>query len=426
MQRFHADIVQQRTRLIAHFPRCWWNVGQAVGQNCEIKSGSTDKDGRAPHGARFSQRICGIIAPAAYGIGLAGAHMAVKQVGRERLVRGAGLCGKDRSLAIDLHGIGIDHHIAYFLGQFQRRGRLAAGSGACNKHGIKFHVARMFLLNVIGKGAEPGLFRGLDNGPANILSPSFAFDLPVAECESLAEARARANGLELDINLVSTDRRRKKLLVADMDSTIINVECLDELADMAGLKPQIAAITERAMRGELEFEGALRERVGMLKGLKLDALERTYAERVRLNPGARSLLATMRVHGAHTMLVSGGFGYFTRRVAEAAGFHAERGNTLLDDGERLTGEVGMPILGREAKLQALEDAVAAMKIDFAETLAVGDGANDLAMIKRAGLGVAYHAKPVVAAAAGAAINHNDLTALLYLQGYADDEIFRAD
>jgi phosphoserine phosphatase len=284
----------------------------------------------------------------------------------------------------------------------------------------------MFVLNVIGKGAEPGLLRGLDNGPATILSALHAFDLPVSESSALAEARARCEGLGLDINLLKTDRRRKKLLLADMDSTIINVECLDELADMAGLKPQIAAITERAMRGELEFEAALQKRVGMLKGLKLDALERTYAQRVRLNPGAKSLLATMRAHGAHTMLVSGGFGYFTQRVAEAAGFHAERGNTLLDDGVALTGEVAIPILGREAKLHALEEAVATLKIDFDETLAVGDGANDLAMIQKAGLGVAYHAKPVVAAAAGAAINHNDLTALLYLQGYSDDEIVSAD
>jgi len=280
----------------------------------------------------------------------------------------------------------------------------------------------MVVLNVIGKGAEPGLLRGLDNGPAKILSPDFAFDLPVANSSALAEARARAEGLALDINLVSTSRRRKKLLVADMDSTIINVECLDELADMAGLKPQIAAITERAMRGELEFEAALRERVGMLKGLKLDALEKTYLERVRLNPGAQSLIATMRAQSAHTMLVSGGFGYFTRRVAEAAGFHVERGNTLLDDGEKLTGEVGTPILGRAAKLEALEEAVARLRIDFAESLAVGDGANDLAMIQKAGLGVAYHAKPVVAAAASAAIDHNDLIALLYLQGYSDNEI----
>ncbi len=286
----------------------------------------------------------------------------------------------------------------------------------------------MFVLNVIGKGAAPALFTDLASAAPVILSPGFAFDLPVAEKDApllLAEASALAEGLKLDINIVDTRRRRKKLLLADMDSTIINVECLDELADMAGLKPRIAAITERAMRGEIEFETALKERVGLLKGLKLDALERTYAERVRLNPGAKNLLATMRAHGAHTMLVSGGFGYFTRRVAEAAGFHAERGNTLLDDGVALTGEVAMPILGRQAKLQALEEAVAKLGIGFEEALAVGDGANDLAMIQKAGLGVAYHAKPVVAAAAGASIAHNDLTALLYLQGYNDSEISRA-
>src|SRR4051794_31046151 len=226
----------------------------------------------------------------------------------------------------------------------------------------------MFVLNVIGKGADPHLFASLGSGPADILSPALAFDLPVADKDVLDGARAIAQGKTWDINLVAIEKRRKKLLVADMDSAIINVECLDELADMAGLKPQIAPITERAMRGELEFEAALRERVGMLKGLKLDALERTYAERGRLNPRAKSLLATMRAHGAHTMLVSGGFGYFTQRVAEAAGFHAERGNTLLDDGVALTGEVSNPILGRAAKLAALEEAVENLKIEFAETL----------------------------------------------------------
>src|SRR3984957_6376822 len=231
----------------------------------------------------------------------------------------------------------------------------------------------MFVLNVIGKGAAPALFEKLGTGAPAILSPDHAFDLPVATDEApllLAQARVLAEGLNLDINLVAAAHRRKRLLVADMDSTIINVECLDELADMAGLRPQIAAITERAMRGEIEFEAALRERVGLLKGLPLSALEKTYAERVRLNPGAKNLLATMRAHGAHTMLVSGGFGYFTRRVAEAAGFHVERGNTLLDDGERLTGQVGTPILGREAKLKALEDGVSHMGIDFAQSLAV--------------------------------------------------------
>src|SRR5271154_1617618 len=169
----------------------------------------------------------------------------------------------------------------------------------------------MFVLNVIGKGAEPGLFRGLDNGPAKILSPAFAFDLPVAASDALSEARARAEGLDLDINLIAIKSRRKKLLVADMDSTIINVECLDELADMAGLKPQVAAITERAMRGEIEFAGALRERVALLKGLDLSALERVHAERVKLNIGATTLLATMKAHGAKSLLVSGGFTFFT-------------------------------------------------------------------------------------------------------------------
>jgi phosphoserine phosphatase len=283
----------------------------------------------------------------------------------------------------------------------------------------------MFVLNVIGKGAAPGLFTDLASGAPVILSPGFAFDLPVVGTGVLTWARDLAKGAKLDINLVAVAKRKKKLLLADMDSTIINVECLDELADMAGLKPKIAAITERAMKGEIEFEAALMERVGLLKGLKLEALERTYSERVRLNPGARNLLATMRAHGAHTMLVSGGFGYFTRRVAEAAGFHAERGNTLLDDGAVLTGEIAMPILGRDAKLQALEEAVAKLNIGLDETLAVGDGANDLSMIRHAGLGVAYHAKPVVAEAAGASIAHNDLTALLYLQGYKDSEISRA-
>jgi phosphoserine phosphatase len=280
----------------------------------------------------------------------------------------------------------------------------------------------MFVLNVIGKGAAPEPFIALAAGRARILSHGFAFDLPVEKPSALDAARHLARGQALDINLMAPEGRRKKLLVADMDSTIINVECLDELADMAGLKDRIAAITERAMRGELEFEAALRLRVGMLKGLGLEALQRTYDERVRLNPGAKSLLATMRAHGAHTLLVSGGFGFFTTRVAQAAGFHAERGNVLLDDGTHLTGAVGEPILGREAKLLALQQAANGLKLDLSEALAVGDGANDLDMIRAAGLGVAYHAKPVVAQAAGAAIAHNDLTALLYLQGYNDAEI----
>ena len=228
----------------------------------------------------------------------------------------------------------------------------------------------------------------------------------------------------LDANIVESASRHKKLLIADMDSTIIACECIDELADQMGIKPKVAAITERAMRGEIDFPSALRERVALLKGLPLEALAKVYAERVRLNPGARALTATMRSHGAYTLLVSGGFSYFTSRVAEAAGFENHQANRLADDGRVLTGMVVEPILGREAKLEALRSSVVRLGISPADVLAVGDGANDLDMIKGAGLGVAYHAKSVVAAAAAASIAHGDLTALLYLQGYSDAEILR--
>lgn len=256
------------------------------------------------------------------------------------------------------------------------------------------------------------------------LSPERAFDIPFLgePAKVRAAARAAAAGIAADVNVVANRHRRKRLLIADMDSTIITCECLDELADMVGLKPQISAITERAMTGEIQFEPALRERVAHLKGLRLDALEKVMEERIRLNPGARELATTMRRHGAHTMLVSGGFTFFTQRVALEAGFEEQKANVLLDDGQHLTGFVQEPILGRAAKLSALEKEVRERSLSFEETLAVGDGANDLAMIQRAGLGVAYHAKPIVAEAAGARIDHGDLTALLYLQGYRDDEI----
>ena len=263
-------------------------------------------------------------------------------------------------------------------------------------------------------------------GGADWLSEGRAFDIAVGDNPhaALAHARDAAAGATADINIVKSANRRKKLLIADMDSTVIGCECVDELADMAGLKPKVAAITERAMRGELDFPTALRERVALLKGLPLEALARVYAERVRLNAGARALVATMRAHGAYTILISGGFTFFTTRVAQDAGFDAQQGNRLLDDGNALTGEVAEPILGREAKLKALEDAVERLGIAFDNALGVGDGANDLDMIKRSGLGVAYHAKPIVAAAAGVSISHGDLTALLYLQGYRDHEIVR--
>ena len=232
-----------------------------------------------------------------------------------------------------------------------------------------------------------------------------------------AEYDQALTGLPVDFCVQPAQGRRKRLFVADMDSTIIGCECLDELADFAGLKDEIAAITERAMRGEIAFEGALRERVGKLKGLGLEALQKAYEERVRLNPGAETLVRTMAANGARCVLVSGGFTFFTSRVAEIAGFHDNRANTLIDDGAALTGTVGEPILGKEAKLAALKEEAAALGVALSDAIALGDGANDLAMIEAAGLGVAYRAKPLVAAQAHARIDHAALTAVLYFQGY---------
>ena len=230
---------------------------------------------------------------------------------------------------------------------------------------------------------------------ARLLGP-VAIDLEI-EAETVAGvrdlARASIDGMRADLCVQPAEGRRKRLLIADMDSTIIGCECIDELADFAGLKDKVAAITERAMRGEIDFEAALRERVAMLKGVTLAEVERCYAERVRLNPGARTLVRTMRAHGGRALLVSGGFSVFTGRVAVAAGFDGDRANRLLDDGAALTGQVAEPILGKAAKLAALREEAEAMGIALSQTLAVGDGANDLMMIQAAGLGVAYRAKP---------------------------------
>jgi len=247
----------------------------------------------------------------------------------------------------------------------------------------------------------------------------FAFDasgLPAARAVRNRIA-ARLGELPIDVCVVPAAGRRKGLLIADMDSTIIQQECIDEMADMLGLKPRIAAITERAMRGDLPFEAALRERLALLAGLEVSALQRVFDERVTLMPGARTLVATMRASGAFTALVSGGFSFFTSRVAATAGFDVNRANELEIVDGRLTGGVVGPILGREAKLEALLQYRGARGLAEDATLAVGDGANDLAMMGAAGLGVAYRAKPVVAAGADAGITHGDLTALLFLQGY---------
>ncbi len=257
-------------------------------------------------------------------------------------------------------------------------------------------------------------------GAPEWLAPGVACDLGCAGIPpEMAEPAVRALIGEAPIDLVihgEKEERQRKLLIADMDSTIITVECLDEIADFAGRKNEVAAITEQAMRGELEFEAALRARIDMLGPLPEAILATAYAERVKLMPGARELVQTMRANGAQCVLVSGGFTYFTERVASEVGFHETFANRLLFEQGRLKG-VKDPILGREAKLATLRRQCETLQITPDEALAVGDGANDLAMIEVAGMGVAYHAKPVVAAAARAQINHADLTALLYLQGY---------
>jgi len=256
------------------------------------------------------------------------------------------------------------------------------------------------------------------------LAPGKAADIAfdgLSEAEAARRARERLDGAPIDVVGQAAAGRRKKLLVADMDSTMVIGETLDELAAHAGLKDQIAAITARAMNGEIDFKGALRERVGLLAGLAATALDETYRH-LELMPGAATLVATMKAHGAKTVLVSGGFDYFTSRVRERCGFDEDRANRLEMADGKLTGRVLDPILDRDAKLAHLRDFTGLLGLARHEPLAVGDGANDLDMIRAAGLGVAYHAKPVVAGEAKFRVDHGDLTALLYAQGYTEAEL----
>lgn len=257
----------------------------------------------------------------------------------------------------------------------------------------------------------------LDDG----LAADIAFAATNAEPRALAERLRDVLHGEFDAAVQPAEGRRKKLLVADMDSTMIGQECIDELADFVGLKALVSGITERAMRGEIAFEPALRERVALLQGLPVSVIDEVIEKRITFTPGARLLVRTMRRYGAHACLVSGGFTLFTQVVADRIGFEENHANRLLVEDGKLTGLVQEPILGREAKLATLLDLSERLNLPLDLTLAVGDGANDLAMLDRAGLGVAYHAKPAVAAAAHARIDKGDLTALLYLQGYRRSE-----
>jgi len=240
--------------------------------------------------------------------------------------------------------------------------------------------------------------------------------------EDILEALQDAD-VQADVCVQPSAGRKKSLLICDMDSTLIGQECIDELADFAGVKDRVSDITERAMRGEIGFEAALTERVSLLKGLDISVLQRCFEDRITLNKGARTLCQTMKANGAKTVIVSGGFTFFTGQVAAACGFDKHQANTLIEADKKLSGTVGMPILGREAKLEALNEHSAEFG-GASNALAIGDGANDLAMIMAAGLGVAFYAKPLVAAKAHCAINHTDLTTALYFQGYKESEFIR--
>jgi len=260
---------------------------------------------------------------------------------------------------------------------------------------------------------------------ADWLAADIACDLALAPGMSPGEAldalRAALDDAPVDCVVQDAGDRRRSILIADMDSTMIDQECIDELADMVGLKEHVAAITARAMNGEIEFESALRERVALLAGLEASVVEKVIAERITLAAGARQLVATMNAAGAFTLLVSGGFTVFTTRIAAMLGFREHQANTLLEEDGRLTGKVAEPILGRAAKAHALEALAARLELAPADAIAVGDGANDLDMVQMAGTGVALHAKPTVAADAPHRIDHGDLTALLYMQGYRQRE-----
>jgi phosphoserine phosphatase len=264
---------------------------------------------------------------------------------------------------------------------------------------------------------HPGAPRWLDSG----IAAEIAFASPDAPpADITARLRAVIGGRPVDVAVLPQAHRRKKLLLADMDSTMIEQECIDELAAFVGLKEKVSAITARAMRGEIAFEPALRERVALLKGLPVGVVDEIIAKHITLMPGGRTLIATMKANGAYTALVSGGFTVFTSKIGRTLGFDEDRSNILEITDGKLAGLVRDPILGKEAKQERLIELRSELKLLPEETMAVGDGANDLAMLGEAGLGVALHAKPAVAAAAHVRIDHGDLTALLYLQGYSLD------
>ena len=292
----------------------------------------------------------------------------------------------------------------------------------------------MFTVSLIAAPAAANLDGDLPQGVSarwngsepRWLAPGIAAEFDIADTPAdIDQVWSDLQAIGIDMVVQPVEGRRKKVLLADMDSTMIDQECIDELADFAGVGPRVAEITARAMNGELDFHEALIERVSLLAGLDEGVIQQVLESRITLASGGRELVATMRAHGAHAALVSGGFTAFTTAVAAQLGFDEHRANVLLADGGVLTGHVALPVLGREAKVEALERIIDRFGLTAQDVMAVGDGANDLGMIQMAGSGVALHAKPAVAAQAQIRINHGDLTALLYLQGYAQADFVTA-
>ncbi len=279
------------------------------------------------------------------------------------------------------------------------------------------------LTNPAAPSLEATLVESLRNawggGDVQWLSPDEAAEFSLTDMpDNQWDVWADLQNMGVDLVVQPAEGRRKKMLLADMDSTMIQQECIDELADEAGVGDRVKDITARAMNGELDFDGALTERVGLLKGLDENVIDKVLAERITLMPGGPELVGTMRANGGYAALVSGGFTAFTAKVGAELGFDENRANTLLSEGGKLTGDVQRPILGRQAKVDALEQITARLGLAESDVIAVGDGANDLGMLGRAGTGVALHAKPSVAAQCDVRVSHGDLTALLFLQGYA--------
>jgi phosphoserine phosphatase len=278
----------------------------------------------------------------------------------------------------------------------------------------------------VAKNLDTALVDSLRNawggGDLRALAPSEAAEFDIATLpDNRWDVWADVQNMGIDLIMQPTANRRKKMLLADMDSTMIQQECIDELADMAGVGDRVKDITARAMNGELDFDAALRERVGLLRGLPVSIIDQVLAERITYMPGGDTLLRTMKAQGGYAALVSGGFTAFTSQVAAHLGFDENHANTLLSDGDTLSGQVGTPILGKQAKVDQLENITAKLGIAETDVIAVGDGANDLGMLHRAGTGVALHAKPSVAAQCDVRVNFGDLTALLFIQGYSRDE-----